>query len=118
MPRTVHGVVGDSLGIGLAALIAESSIAVEDVGSELNFLALDAAPEVAATLSECLAHDVPAGHLDRRAGHLKQGSTGHLLARDPVDRESLCDPSCLEWVEADVERLRLEYGRSELRASV
>src|SRR5207247_4209981 len=69
-------------------------------------------------LAERLADDVPAGHLDRRAGELVGCRAADLLARHAVDREPLRDATHLERVEADVERLRLENRRDELRAAV
>src|SRR5205823_9172237 len=111
-------VLRDRLRVAQPALVVEGAIAVEDVRGELDPLALDPAPEVAAALAEGLADDVPARHLDRGAGELECGRAPDLLARDAVDREPLRDPPHLERVEPEVERLRLVDGCDELGAAV
>ena len=47
-------VLGDMAGVAVVALLLEGEVAVEDVGRELDLLALDTAPEVAAPLPELL----------------------------------------------------------------
>ena len=66
----LNGVLGNEGGVAEMSLLIHRFVSVEDIGGDLHFLFFEATPQVAATLVEDFANQIPASHLDRCARHL------------------------------------------------